>query len=81
MKIRKITPEEAKAIEVKHYDTGFSMWIYQPGLKGKRVILDASLFLENGLITLHPPSEHTGFTYGSILSKENKNEIMLVVIE
>lgn len=82
MKYRRLTEIENKSVIVKQYDTGFSLWIKQPKLKGERCILDASLLLESGMINLHPPVKHASgdFTYGSIVG-ENPNEILLVAIE
>lgn len=82
MKIRKLTTEECKSVITKQYDTGFSLWIKQPGMKGERCILDASLLLEKGTINLHPPIKHPNgdFKYGSIIGKNN-NEIMIVALD
>lgn len=81
MKYRKLTPVELSSITINQYDTGFSLWIKQPGVEGYRCILDASLMFVTSSIILHPPTEHPAgdYKYGSIIGK-NSNEIMLVTI-
>ena len=79
-KIRGLTEEECRRIKVNQYDTGFSLWMDQPGHRGERVILDASMLHKNGIIKLHPPFEHPngGFKFGSIIIDD---EIKIVAIE
>lgn len=79
MKYRRITSEEAKQIKTNHYDSGFSLWIKQPGLHSDRCIMDASLLYENGIIKLHPPTNNEDFKFGSIIGKDD--EILIVAIE
>lgn len=79
MKIRNMTPAELKSVRIQQYDTGFSLWINQPGMKNERCILDASLLLENGHMRVVPPVKHPNgtFTYGSIITND---EITLVAV-
>lgn len=72
-----MTKEELASVEVRQYDTGFSMWIKQPRHSGVRVILDASLFKETGEIFLSEPQKK-GFTFGTM---QFGNAIRFVVYE
>lgn len=72
-----MTLDELSSIEINQYDSGFSMWINQPGLKQKRCILDASMFKKTGNIHICPPTGK-GFIFGTFFKNDT---IKFVVIE